>query len=138
MKIIYALMLTGLMALIQGCSDDHSHHDHDHEHGTKHGSPTLDTSNDEAMKASVDKMTAGMSEMESRRFRETLVGIRFVVVKHTFKSGEAKDEAIRNIRNKMNGMTVDELYAFADEFHEKYQTLKGAEERIKKLISEEE
>lgn len=72
--------------------------------------PTLDCSSDEAVRESIIEMTADMTEEEKARFIQTLSAINLL--------GQLEGEDVEEI---LDGMTVDEIYALAEEINRTYR-----------------
>jgi len=75
--------------------------------------PTLDTSSDETMKESVQKIMADLSKDDQKRFKETLTGI-YMIGALASLGGDAEDVK-EKINAKLNGKTAEEIFQFADE-----------------------
>lgn len=82
------------------------------------GKPTLDTSSDEAMKESVQKIMADLSKDDQEKFKKTLTGIYMLGALASLGSDNAED-AKAKINAKLNGKTAEEVFQLADELKQK-------------------
>lgn len=87
------------------------------------GEPTLDAADMDSLQVSIQEMTESMSPAEQEDFRRDIVVISFggpEGLKSMFRSAfqgnlqKGEDFAFENMR-KAEGMTVDEMRAFADQ-----------------------
>lgn len=79
------------------------------------GSPTLDTSSDEAMEDSMEIMMSQLSLEEQERFRETLGVMYMFGSVSSLASDVPADQVTATIDEKLDGKTVKEIMSMADE-----------------------
>lgn len=84
------------------------------------GEPTLDTTNEETMKASMTEMTADLSEQERENFATNIVGLYMLASLSAMGNNQTAEEAIASINEKLDGKTVEEI---AEEINEIKQNL---------------
>ena len=79
------------------------------------GEPKLDTSSDEAMTASIEKIVAELPLEEQEKFKQAVVGIYLVNAMSSVASGVSADEANTKMNEKLDGKTAKEVFAIANE-----------------------
>jgi len=83
------------------------------------GEPKLDTSSDEAMKASIQKIMAELSPEEQENFKKTITGIYMLGAMASLGNDVSADQANAKINAKLDGKTAKEVFIMADEIREK-------------------
>jgi hypothetical protein len=83
------------------------------------GEPKLDTSSDEAMKASLQEIMAELSQEEQEKFKKTIVGIYMLAAMASLGNDITADEAKSKINERLNGKTAKEVFIMADEIKAK-------------------
>ncbi|MFD2177802.1 DUF6694 family lipoprotein [Veronia pacifica] len=83
------------------------------------GEPTLDTSSDKAMKASIQEIMTQLSQEEKTKFKNSIKQIYVVGTMSSFGTGESPEQARAKVGEKLNGMTAEEIFALADEIKAK-------------------
>jgi len=89
------------------------------------GSPRLDTTSKESLEASMKTMEAGMTDAQKREFagdRTTAVGPSAMqaAMKNNFnKDNDKSASSPTDIYKSLNGMTVEEIHAKAEENRKK-------------------
>lgn len=79
------------------------------------GDPTLDTTNEETMKASMTEMTADLSEQERENFATSIVGLYMLAGLSAMGSNQTAEEAIASINERLDGKTLEEITEVIDE-----------------------
>ncbi|OOE57263.1 DUF6694 family lipoprotein [Salinivibrio sp. IB282] len=82
------------------------------------GKPTLDTSSDETMKESVQKIMTDLSKEDQERFKKTLTGIYMGTLASL--DGDAED-AKEEVNENLHGKTAEEVFQYADELKQKME-----------------
>jgi len=83
------------------------------------GDPKLDTSSDEAMKASIQKIMAELSPEEQEGFKKTITGIYMLGAMASLGNDVSADQAKAKINEKLDGKTAKEVFIMADEIRAK-------------------
>lgn len=83
------------------------------------GAPTLDTSSDEALKASTEEMMADLSPEDQQRFKQALAGFLMGGVLQQMGSGKSGEEVANDVMKELDGKTAEEIIAMGDEMKEK-------------------
>ncbi|MGX5172660.1 DUF6694 family lipoprotein [Aliikangiella sp. IMCC44653] len=81
------------------------------------GAPSVDTSSDEAFKASIKAMEKELSEEDNKRFKKALVRITLehMDLKLLIKAGaDAKEEAERQLKIALDGKTAMQIIEEAE------------------------
>lgn len=78
------------------------------------GKPTLDTSSEEALKASVQEIMADLSKEDQQKFQKSLGGIYMLGALASLGNSDAEDAAAK-INAKLDGKTAEEIFEMADE-----------------------
>ncbi|MBN2768280.1 MAG: hypothetical protein JXQ68_04200 [Campylobacterales bacterium] len=89
------------------------------------GKSTLDTSSEEAMKKSADKIMTELSAEDQERFQRSIVGIYMYAAITSLGNGENQDEVLNKVNTQMDGKTAEEIFALADELQEKMKLQLG-------------
>lgn len=78
------------------------------------GDPTLDTSSDAALKESVSKIMADLSQDDQERFKKALTGVYMFGALASMGS-DNPEQARAKIDEKLNGKTAEDIFQLADE-----------------------
>jgi hypothetical protein len=84
-----------LLAMVAGCG----------------GEPRFDATDEATAKASVDRMTAGMTAAQKDEFTKSMTT---VMVAPALKGGVPKDQSPNSLRKPLHGMTAAEITAKAE------------------------
>ena len=83
------------------------------------GEPTLDTSSDQAMKESVQKIMSELPADQKKQFKTTLTAMYTLAIFGRAAQGGTAAEGKALIDKKLNGKTAKEIFAIADEVRKK-------------------
>lgn len=131
-RIGIVLSVMVMLAGLQACSDN--------EEGAGEGKssalpmlsiePTFDSTDTQTRKDSINAILETLPETEKTRFKNTLLGIHFVVIQKAMKTGEDRQAAIDDISAQMHGMNAEDIFAFAKAFHDQHGTLDKIDQHI--------
>lgn len=85
------------------------------------GEPTLDTSSEETMEESLEKMTADMSEEEHQAFGNALGTVFMMGALQHMESGKSEEEILEAVNDSVHGKTADEIKEMAAGMEEDMQ-----------------
>ncbi len=82
-------------------------------------SPTLDTSSQEAMKKSVEKIMAELSQKDQKRFTKALTGIYMYSAFTNMGKIKSGEDLKASVDAKIDGKTAKEIFAIAEDLKKK-------------------
>lgn len=83
------------------------------------GKPKLDTSSDEAMKASIQEIMTELSPKDKQNFEKAITGIYVLGAMASLGKNVSVEQAKENINTKLNGKTAEDIFIMANEIREK-------------------
>lgn len=81
--------------------------------------PTLDTTNEETLKASIQEVSESLPEDERERFAKGVVGLYMMAAFTGFGGKEKAQAAKANLDERLHGKTADEVAEVIAEFKQK-------------------